>query len=106
MSLHQVFRLYLDKQVTYCLHGDWFFGYIANYLHISWHVIPNAGEYPNICYGGESAKYFDETETGPENRLHTIMGSEQYKFPEGLCLYDNGMYNEDEAHPNERAKEI
>ena len=32
------------------------------------------------------------------------MGSEQYKkFPEGLCLYGNGMYNEDEAHPNERA---
>ncbi|GFH44534.1 hypothetical protein CTEN210_01008 [Chaetoceros tenuissimus] len=103
MSLNKVFRLYLEKQDTYCLHGDWFFGYIANYLNISRHVIPTAGEYPVVGYGGQSAKYFDQAETGPENRLHTIMGSEQYKFAEGLCLYGNGMYNEDEAHPNEKA---
>lgn len=103
MNLNQVFRQYLEKEETYCLHGDWFFGYMANYLNISRHVIPTAGEYPVVGYGGASAKYFDEAETGVENRLHTIMGSEQYKFAEGLCLYGNGMYNEDEAHPNEKA---
>ena len=95
MNLNQVFRLYLEKHERYCLHGDWFFGYIANYLNMSRHVIPTAGEFPVVGYGGESAKWFDQNGAGPENRLHTIMGSEQYKFAEGLCLYGNGMYNED-----------
>ncbi|GFH57827.1 hypothetical protein CTEN210_14303 [Chaetoceros tenuissimus] len=97
MNLNQVFMRYIQEQQHYCLHGDWFFGYIANYLNMSRHVIPGTGQLPTVGYGGNRAKGFDDNEIG-YNRLHTIMGSEQYGIPEGLCLYGNNgppKYNED-----------
>ncbi|GFH44535.1 hypothetical protein CTEN210_01009 [Chaetoceros tenuissimus] len=110
MSLNELFKEHIHQEDTYCLHGDWFFGYIANYLNISRHVVPK-GELPNVGFGGQSAMFYDGTDrknavegvdydyeknrTVSWNRLHTIMGSEMYKFPEGLCLYGNGMDKDD-----------
>ena len=97
MNLNQVFMRYIQEQEYYCLHGDWFYGYIANYLNMSRHVIPGTGQFPTVGYGGHRAKDFDDNHFD-FNRLHTIMGSEQYVNPEGLCLYGNNgpdKYNEE-----------
>ncbi|GFH44532.1 hypothetical protein CTEN210_01006 [Chaetoceros tenuissimus] len=88
MNLNQVFTRYIQEQEYYCLHADWFFGYIANHLNMSRHVIPGTGELPSVGFGGHKAKDSDDNEIG-FNRLHTIMGSETYVYPEGLCLYGN-----------------
>ncbi|GFH61495.1 hypothetical protein CTEN210_17971 [Chaetoceros tenuissimus] len=108
MNLNQVFKLLFHQGNINCFHGDWFFGYIANYLNISRHVVPK-GEFPTVGDGGMSAMFFDGTDresavegvdhdyeknrTVAENRLHAIMGSEIYKpqHPEGLCLHSDWM---------------
>lgn len=107
MNLNEVFKSYLEEEV-YCLHGDWFYGYIANFLNISSHVVPH-NDLPTVGYGGSTAIWFDgsskenpidgvdqdfkEGRDAPENRLHTIMGSEIYNVPQGQCLYGNNVGN-------------
>lgn len=93
-SLNQVFHKYIHEMEYFCLHSDWFFGYIANFLNISRHVVPK-GEVPLVGQG-QSAKWFDQLNVNAnatENRLHAIMGGELYKRPEGFCLYGNGLDN-------------
>jgi len=93
-SLNQVFHRYIHEMEYFCLHSDWFFGYIANFLNISRHVVPK-GEIP-VVGQGQSAKWFDqydENANATENRLHAIMGGELYGRPEGFCLYGNGLEN-------------
>lgn len=107
MNLNEVFKRYLEQE-EYCLHGDWFYGYIANFLNISRHVVPH-NELPTVGYGGSTAIWYDgsskenpidgidqdfkEKIEAPENRLHTIMGSEIYTVPQGQCLYGNNKGN-------------
>eukprot|EP00979_Chaetoceros_neogracilis_P002981 scaffold502_cov327-Chaetoceros_neogracile.AAC.1 len=93
-SLNHVFHKYVHRIEYFCLHSDWFFGYIANHLNISRHVVPK-GEYP-VVGQGETSRWFDQVDTrrdAPENRLHSIMGSDLYSIPEGFCLYGNGDEN-------------
>mmetsp|Transcript_10990 Transcript_10990/g.20531 ORF Transcript_10990/g.20531 Transcript_10990/m.20531 type:complete len:637 (+) Transcript_10990:302-2212(+) len=94
-SLNDVFYKYIHGMEYFCLHADWFFGYIANFLNISRHVVTTTGELP-VVGQGESARWFDqfdEERESPLNRLHAMMGSELYSRPEGLCLYGNGLEN-------------
>lgn len=94
-SLNEVFYKYIHGMEYFCLHSDWFFGYIANFLNISRHVITTQGELP-VVGQGETARWFDqfdEEKQSPLNRLHAMMGSEFYSHPEGLCLYGNGLQN-------------
>lgn len=109
MNLNEVFKSYLEQEL-YCLHGDWFYGYIANFLNMSRHVVPHK-ELPTVGYGGSSSIMFDgstekdlingiyldfqEIREAPENRLHTIMGSEIYLFRQGQCLYGNNIGNKE-----------
>lgn len=109
MNLNEVFKNYLEQEV-YCLHGDWFYGYIANFLNISRHVVPHS-ELPTVGFGGSTSVWFDgsnrenpidgidqdfkEGREVSENRLHTIMGSEIYNIPQGQCLYGNNMGNKE-----------
>jgi hypothetical protein len=93
-SLNQVMHSYIHEMKYFCLHSDWFFGYIANFLNVSRHVVKK-GEKP-VAGQGTSALWFDQyidDRNVSENRLHSIMGSELYGNPEGFCLYGNGLTN-------------
>ena len=95
MSLNDMFTKNIHEMELFCLHSDFFFGYIANFLNISRHVVPN-GEKPKFGQG-QTSQWFDEFDTDKdvaENRLHTIMGSEYYNnIPQGNCLFGNGNMN-------------
>lgn len=80
-SLNQVFYKYTREIEHFCLHSDWFLGYIANFYNISRHTV-----------GGN---YWDDRKTDvQENRLHSFKDSEIYTTnkPLGQCLYggENG----------------
>jgi len=75
-SLNQIFYKYSRGIEHFCLHSDWFFGYIVNFHNISRHTTPNTGEYWDI-------KKVD-TE---EDRLHSLPGSEFYRKAFGQCEF-------------------
>lgn len=84
MSLNQVFKLHIHQKETYCLHVDWFFGYIANYLNISRHVVPK-GEFPVVGFGGRSAMFYGITKRGRKNLGWKT--SQQCVYNASICHY-------------------
>jgi hypothetical protein len=94
-SLNQVFSKYVHDIDYFCLHSDWFFGYIANFLNVSRHV-SQKGELPLLDNSRVVERsWYDEDENTthfPVNRLHTIMSSD---FPQGNCMYGHTK-NKDE----------
>ena len=86
-SLNDAFYKYIHKEEFVCLHSDWFFGYFSNFLNLFTHVNHNKSQ--NEDASTSTADYFDKYHIEsivPENRLHTIMESEMYRYPgEGLC---------------------
>jgi hypothetical protein len=98
-SLNQVFMKYTNEIDYFCLHSDWFFGYIANFLNVSRHV-NHKGELPIMGHGraevGRSMFDEDENTTHYEvNRLHTLMSSEFSRYIQGNCIYSNDAKEND-----------
>jgi len=99
-SLHRVFHKYVLDIDYLCIHSDWFFGYIANFLNVSRHV-SQKGELPIMSNGKVVERsLFDEDEKAAHisvNRLHTIMSSELGGGKvEGNCPYGH-TENKDEG---------
>jgi hypothetical protein len=76
-SLNKVFYKYARNIDHFCVHSDWFIGYISNFYNISRHTI-----------GGT---YWDDKKMDvQENRLHTFEDSEIYDSnsrTRGQCAY-------------------
>jgi len=79
-SLNQVFYKYSREVQHFCIHSDWFVGYIANFHNISRHT-------PNV-----TGNVFDETKMDvEEHRLHHFKDSEVYGHVGGFCKYGDIM---------------
>lgn len=79
-SLNRLFYKYAREMDHFCLHSDWFLGYISNFYNISRHTV-----------GGE---YWDDRKVDTaENRLHSFMGSDVYKEEHGQCRFGNSVHN-------------
>jgi len=76
-SLNQVFYKYSrNLDVPFCMHSDWFVGYLANFHNISRHTSTLGGD------------WFDERKADvQENRLHQMKGNIIYRAPEGECKH-------------------
>mmetsp|Transcript_12453 Transcript_12453/g.18713 ORF Transcript_12453/g.18713 Transcript_12453/m.18713 type:complete len:564 (+) Transcript_12453:29-1720(+) len=82
-SLNQVFYKYSREVKIFCLHSDWFIGYIANFHNVSRH---------QTLVGGD--EYFDKRKMNvTENRLHSLPNSEIYRAhrPGGFCKYGDKL---------------
>ena len=52
MRLNTLFSIYISEKEKFCLHSDFFFGYIANFLlNISRHGVVQKGERPKVGQG-------------------------------------------------------
>jgi len=80
-SLNKVFTKYMGSLVgstqPFCLHSDWFFGYVANYLNLS--RIDNSASNLNFV--------------SPNNRLHALLGDSTFyrRQVQGQCMHGNGL---------------
>jgi len=72
-SVNQMMYKYIRKEETFCLHSDWFIGFLVNFYNISRHVVDNGMR-------------FDNPWTASEMRLHSFMNSEIYSKPSGNCI--------------------
>ena len=82
-SLNQVLYKYSKNVERFCLHSDWFMGYVANFYNISRHT-------PSI----NQMNWFDPKKGNvQENRLHQMkdnditVDSEIYRGPSGECKH-------------------
>ncbi len=73
-SVNQVFYKYSRDIEHFCLHSDWFMGYLANFYNISRHTVRGTGNY-----------FEDRKMNVQESRLHSFENSEIYTIPEGQC---------------------
>ena len=75
-SLNQIFFKYSRQVEYFCLHSDWFMGYMANFYNISQHTT------------GSLNNWFDnENENVQESRLYSFKDTEIYRRPTGQCRY-------------------
>eukprot|EP00957_Ditylum_brightwellii_P075438 5733424-Ditylum_brightwellii.AAC.1 len=73
-SIHRIFDKYIHNITTFCLHSDWFMGYIANFLNVS----------QQVRVEHDSWQWQGANDT--ENCLHAVLGdSELYRTPGGQC---------------------
>ncbi len=90
-SVNDVFYKYSRNIPHFCLHSDWFLGYLTNFYNISQHTVPGTGDWFGNWFDGRKMNV-------QESRLYSIESSEIYKHPSGQCLYSKDFSKDCDAN--------